>query len=147
MDPIAQQKETADKLIQQAERSKARMMEVPGTVVNKLANNVDSERFLNKLTGEFMHSMLVDEEYSMVASHVDEHLRRKIVQGSYIDFARLLPQDNAVFDEDDYQKYVMCQKGGNTFWLPESEAKRDPHGINSLFRWDQAFRGLLKYLY
>ena len=42
---------------------------------------------------ERIHSMLVDEEYSAIGSHLDESIVNKIKDGTYVDFTKLLPRD------------------------------------------------------
>ena len=90
-----------DQLVRDAERSKARILEVPGKF-HEVDHNPDNFKndFLNRMSGEFAHSMLVDEEFSMVASHVDEATRRKIANTEYVDFVRLLPRDEIAVDQE-----------------------------------------------
>ena len=114
-----------------AERSKARILEVPGKF-HEVDHNPDNFKndFLNRMSGEFAHSMLVDEEFSMVASHVDEATRRKIANTEYMDFVRLLPRDEIAVDQEsgEVEHFVMVNKGGQSFWAPENQvasARRD----------------------
>ena len=134
----------AERLVQQAERNKARILEVPGRAK---IDNITPENFLSKMSGEFMHSMLVDEEFSMVASHITESLKRKIINCEYVDFVKLLPREdfNMEMDEDDADQYVMINEGGHTFWTPERELATGRRGsdqaaITFLHKWEQAFR-------
>ena len=53
-----------------------------------------------QVQNDFMHSMMVDEGFLMVAAHVSEVLRRRIEQGEYIDFTRLIPRDRVTHEED-----------------------------------------------
>ena len=112
-------KEKARKMIQQAEVAKAKMFQVPGNVNNQL-----------------VHSVLVDEEYAIVGSHLEESLRRKIVCHEYMDFSRLLPRDRIVREAD--KRLEIVHKDGQTFFRPVSE--RESGGITGLYKWDQAFR-------
>ena len=83
-----------ERKVQQAEQAKARILEVPGKdVLNK-------DQFLSKLTGELMHSVMVDEEFSMVAAHVNDNTKRKIENGEYIDFVKLLPREYIDIETD-----------------------------------------------
>ena len=77
-------------MIRQAEQVKARILEVPGKQDFNQFNQFQ-ENFLAKLTGELMHSVIVDEEFSMVAAHIGEALKKKIEEGEYVDFVKLLP--------------------------------------------------------
>ena len=74
--PQLPDKHAAD-LIRDAERAKAKMLNVKGNVSDK--------------DKTLLHSVLVDEGYLLVASHVDEQMKDKILEFQYIDFARLLP--------------------------------------------------------
>ena len=133
----------AEKLIQQAEQAKARILEVPGKEIQ--SKNLRDE-FLAKVSGELMHSVIVDEEFSMVASHVSEATKRKIVNGEYVDFIKLLPREdwNAEHEESDMDQFIMINKGGHAYWAPESDVaeSRRTSGvmISSLHKWEQAFR-------
>ena len=77
--------EKAEHLIKEAEAAKARIFTTPGK---------DSD--LNKQ----FHSVLVDEDYLLVASHVDSNMYNRIIQGDYVDFSKLIPRDK-VLQEDD----------------------------------------------
>ena len=82
-------KQQADKFIREAESAKARILGTQG----KTEQTFD----LNK---KFVHSAMVDEDYLLVASHVDSVTYNKIVQGEYVDFAKLIPKDK-ILQEDD----------------------------------------------
>ena len=124
-------------------------MEVPGNVAIDLQPNKNcAENFLSKLTGDFMHPVLVDEEFSMIASHVGEAIKKKIVNSEYVDFAKLLPTEdfNVESDANDLDQMVMVNQDGQVYWVPENEAtgrnNRNSRGpaITSIHRWEQAFR-------
>ena len=76
----------------------------------------------------------MDEEYLVVAGHVDETTQGKIIRGEYIDFGKLLPCDRVISEEDGHLKLVICN--GKTFWVPVSETV----SINNFSQWEQAFR-------
>ena len=132
----------ADRLLQQAERGKARILEVPG----KIDDNQVADQFLAKVTSELMHSVVVDEEFSMVASHVSDGTKRKIVNGEYVDFVKLLPREdfNVETTEEDISRYGMINKGGQAFWANENEIGIARRGnglaITSIHKWEEAFR-------
>ena len=113
----------AENLIKEAEASKARIMEVPG---NRPTVNLDFQ---------FIHSALVDADYQLVAAHVDEGTQRKIENGEFVEFSKLLPRHKS--PEED-QRMQMVNHNGRAYYVPASEFERTE--INSLFRWDQAFR-------
>ena len=54
-------------------------------------------------------SAMVDEDYMLVAGHVDEAICRHIIQGEYVDFARLIPCDCV---QDDENCMEMVNQGG-----------------------------------
>ena len=126
-------------LIQQAERAKARMMEVPGRNVFSQSKNHHKE-LIDKSTGDLIHSVLVDEAYSAVATHVDEAVRKVIMSGGYVDFTKLLPKDRISHEED--TRMEMVNRGGISYWVPIAE--RSAGAINSINKWEWAFRIFLK---
>ena len=79
---------------------------------------------------------MVDENYSLVAAHVDQSIRDKILNGEYVDFAKLLPRDRIGWHDDN--RMEMMYKDGRTYFVPASE--RDNISISSFNRWEQAFR-------
>ena len=127
----AQQRAT--KLIQDAEAAKARIYEVAGKIErqNKL---LSKELLMN----EQAKALIIDESYKMIASHVDEATRTKIVKNEYVDFAKLIPRDRVLQEEDG--RMIWMQKAGETLLMPASERDKDATGINSFFKWEQAFR-------
>ena len=129
-DGLHQAERRADQLIKDAEASRARMLDVPGRCESEILNK-------NKpldLNNEFVHSVMVDQDYLMVAAHVDENLRRKIVCGQYVDFARLLPRDRVNMEEDNTM--VMVNVQGQACYVPQS----DSNSISGFHKWEQAFR-------
>ena len=115
-------------MLRQAEEAKARMLEVPGK----------SSHVLDKMPPgrELLHSVLVDEEYTLVEAHLEDHIRGKIVNGEYVDFARLIPRDRLVNEDDKRMEFVV--KNGQTFLVPISD--RETTVISNFGRWEQAFR-------
>ena len=55
-----------------------------------------------------------------VASHVDPSVKVKIIEGKYVDFAKLIPQDRVMAEEDNQVQLVM--KAGSTFFVPAIES-------------------------
>ena len=62
-------------------------------------------------------------------------LKNKIGEGQYVDFAKLIPKDRVMMEDDNRVQLVM--KGGGTFFVPANESSTV---ISNLHRWDQAFR-------
>ena len=119
-------------MIRDAERLKARVYQAPG----KTNENQQVQHF--ERTKVFSH--LLDDDYMMVASHIEDSLIKKIEVGGYVDFAKLLPKDRVMNEED--TRMEMINKGGLSFWVPISD--REKVSINSLDRWDSAFRVYMK---
>ena len=67
---------------------------------------------------------------------MDESLHERIISGAYIDFAKLLPHDRIVAEEDGRMDLVVCN--GKAFWVPVSEGS--PTNIGSFSKLEQAFR-------
>ena len=83
----------------------------------------------------------VDDQYMLVASHVEESVRTKIINGEYVDFTKLLRCDKSGgSDEDQQQKMMMVNKGGLSYWIPVMDKSS---AITGYHRWDQAFRVFL----
>ena len=79
---------------------------------------------------------MVDEDYLLVASHVDSLTYSKIIASEYVDFAKLIPRDR-VLQEDDGNRLELVIKNGKTFWAPANDTNT---AISSFSRWEQAFR-------
>ena len=116
----------AEDMIRDAERSRARLLDVKGMDCVNINSN-----------SALLHSVIVDEGYLQVAAHIDRSLKQKIQQFEYVDFSRLLPHDKLMQQED--QRLTFVNKGGVPFLVPANENGRDGQ-ITSYARWDQAFR-------
>ena len=90
------------------ENKKVRIIEVPGKSSHMLTTQPHA-------TVSTYHSALVDEDYLLVGTHIDENTKQKVVNGEYVDFAKLLPSDRLV--EDDH-RMEMVNKGGLLYWVP-----------------------------
>ena len=97
-------------LVRVAEASKAQIYEVPGKLQM-------IEKYLE--WPDLFHSVLVDKDYLVVGTHVDEATKRKITMGDYVDFSKLIPQ-NKVSAEDNHRMEII-NYGGQTFWIPASD--------------------------
>ena len=115
----------AEQLVREAELMKAHIYDVQG-----------KEMETNKDLNIIYHSSLLDEDYLLVGNYVDDVTKRKIGNGEYIDFARLMPKDK-VQNEDDHHM-EMVNRGGMSFWVPVAD--RETTNINSYLKWEQAFR-------
>ena len=120
--PMIQQEQlTAENFLRRSEAGKADIHKVPGR---------------SPISVQALHSALLDEDYLIVGSHVDEITRRKIGSGEYVDFSKLMPKDRVNLEED--VRMEMINKGGMSYWVPMSE--RDNTVISSYSRWEQAYR-------
>ena len=118
------QEQYAEQIIKDSEKSKARLYEVPGKVLNFAQSAAQ-----------------MDEDYQMIDTHVDDTTRRKIWCYEYVDFSKLIVRNRVVSDETE-QRMEIVSRNGYTFLSPISE--RDAVQINSYGRWEQAF-SLFKY--
>ena len=132
-DVIRDAERRAEDLIREAEASKARMADVPG----KHGRGISKLNTL-PINDEFVHSMLVDQNFLMVAAHVDEGLHRKIIMGEYVDFAKLLPRDKVTVEEDHHMELVNCD--GQACYMPIADQEALNNPISSFNKWEQAFR-------
>ena len=89
------------------------------------------------ISQQFVHSMMVDETYSLVTMHIDDATYKKIINHEYVDFAKLIAKDR-VMDEDRGVELVPMLKGGKTVFAPTHD--RDSTAITNYARWEQAFR-------
>ena len=116
-----------EQIVRDAERSKARIFDVPGN------------REIHKETADFsksvIYSLLLDDNYQAVRSHLDIQTVKKIQEGEYVDFAKLLPKDRIENDQDDRMELVT--KGGNLGFIPSSD--KEKRKISLVFLWDGAF--------
>ena len=71
-----------------------------------------------------------------VASHIDMAIKQRIKEGQYVNFAKLIPKDKVLTEDDNRVQYIM--KGGGTFFVPASESPSST-AITSVTKWDQAF--------
>ena len=121
-------KQRGDQLIRDAEVSKARIFDVPG-------NEIDEFESTN-FTTQFMRSAMMDENFLLVASHVDQMTQEKIVKGEFVDFGRLIPKDRILTSEDE-NKMQLVMKGNQSYWVP---MQGEGASISSFAKWEQAFR-------
>ena len=81
-----------------------------------------------------LHSVLVDERYTLVGANVDGSMRKKIQDGEYIDFARLVPRDKVIMQQEDRLELV------NLNGKPSFRSINEGEIINNFGKWEQAFR-------
>ena len=118
--------EKSDQILQEAERFKARVFQTPGKVMDQ-GVHIESNQ-------DMVHTLILDERYLSVASHVDLATKNKVVNNEYVDFSKLLPRDRVQVKEDQWMQFVS--RGGMSFFVPVNESS----GIHSFGKWEQAFR-------
>ena len=116
----------SDKLIRDAEVAKAQIYEVAGKSIQPI----------NGQWGQEMLSALIDENYKLVGSHVEEYIQQKILNNEFVDFAQLLPWNRPATNEFD-QKLHIYAKGGEISLAPAVDRN---NCINSYLKWEQVFR-------
>ena len=134
----------AEQMIWEAEASRARIYKVPGKPMD-IQNEVGYEiNNMQPLAGRFpvtpirnpVHAALLDEDYLLVGNYIDKSIRKKIGNGEYVDYSKLLPKDRTTSEEDN--RMEMVNKGGMSYWVPVSD--REGVSISSYGKWEQAFR-------
>ena len=130
------EKNKTNDVIREAEASRARILTTPGKV-QRFANPIREENYdrLKFSCSATQHSTIVDENYLIIGSHIDEVLHEKIKRSEYIYFARLLPRERTSVDDG---RLELVHKNGQTYFLPVAE--RDIGNISSFGKWEQAFR-------
>ena len=108
----------ADDMIREAEKSRVRLYDVPGKL--NLANQ---------------DIQAMDNKYQMIDAHVDDSMKRKIINYEFVGLSKLLPK-NKSWDGD--HRLEIVNKNGMTFLSPIAD--RDNMQISSYNRWEQAFR-------
>ena len=140
--PALTTQQRVDGLIRDAENARARMNEVQGrhnlfdsaNKTNPDLNNQERGISVIDCNNRFVHSAMVDEDYLIVAAHVEDSVVRKIKQGEFVDFAKLLPRDRVQLEQDSRMQLAMLD--GHLSCMPNMET-----GVISLFaKWEQAFR-------
>ena len=122
---VTPEEEKANRLVREAEQAKIQLYEVSGRPNENIMITTEKK--------EQPHST-VDDDYLMVAAHVDLNTQNKIATGEYIDFTKLVPRDHIIVEED--QRLQMVSKDGQTYLVPAGKEQ----SIFSFNKWEQAFR-------
>ena len=80
--------------------------------------------------------------YIVTGTHLDNSTKLRIMEGGYVDLAKLLPRDRVRLGENQ-QRMEIVNHGGQTFWVPMVD--RDDTAINNYVKWEQAIQGLHEY--
>ena len=121
-----------DRVIREAEASKARLFATPGNEQNSLGclNNWGQYRVTQ--------SAAVDENYMVVGTHVDQSLQQKIINNEHVDFSKLLPRNRGMSSAAEDHRVELVSKRGLTYFMPVSD--REVTQISNFSKWEQAFR-------
>ena len=119
--------DVADQLIKDAEKAKVKMFQTLGKDGLDLSRN-------------FVHSVMVDEDYLVLGANIDESLEQKIEKGEYVDLGKLLPRDRILQEED--QRLQMVNHNGQSYWVPIS----DHLSISNYTKWELAFIYTLTFI-
>ena len=64
---------------------------------------------------------LIDQDYQMIDAHIDEALRKKILNNEYIDFSKLMVNSRSYRDEEGGQRMEIVNRNGQTYLAPVGE--------------------------
>ena len=108
----------ADDMIKQAELGRARIYETPGELqfsdeLRGVTHKIPHMTL--DLNSEYVHSVMVDENYLVLGSHIDDGTKQKIAKGEYVDFAKLLPKDRILTLEEPQRLEMMTKNMGMFF--------------------------------
>ena len=146
-DELQQARERTDQVILQAEKFKASVA-APKGKIPLYPFNIDAKQLKNEFVTQkglgpidekvqWLRNWDQDDEFFHVTCHVEESLRSKIEKGEFVDLERLLPKEKGPgrMSEDSLFKFGV--KDGHPY---VSAANESAVQINSVKRWDQAFR-------
>ena len=130
------------KMIKRAEAAKATMYNIPGkdTHIKQSINELGRLSLNKEIRGgifsvsDMFHSVLVDEKYTLAGAHLDSLTKKKIREGDYVDFARLVPRDRVLTQQD--ERIELVNVNGHPTFRPVSDCEI----INNFNKWEQAFQ-------
>ena len=132
MDPEQTPEQQADQMVKDAERSRARLLGIPG-------NNDILTPYTGKVAvvdSGVVNGAQIDQDYQMLDMHVDETIEKCIQAFEYVDFSKLVSRNKLVKDDD--QRLEIVNHNGMTFLSPIAD--RENVQITSYIKWEQAFR-------
>ena len=144
--------QNVSRLIREAEMSKGRVLDPQGNgnwsnpqqplcegvnVTNQL-NAEPNDQFVLFGPNQLMRMAIMDEDYLIVAAHVEESVEKRIRNCEYVDFVRLLPRDRVQMQQDN--RLEIINQNGHLTCAPLSESASSNQNITSFARWEQAFR-------
>ena len=125
-----------DKIIREAEAHKKSTFNMPGNGFNNVGFNQMQSNQGHEVNYQ---SIAVNENYLVIGFHVEKSLQEKVMNGEYVDFAKLIPK--GWIHEDDHHMELVY-KGGQTYFVPTSACEGVSSTITNFQRWEQAFSKL-----
>lgn len=140
----------ANAVVSEAENAKSTLLKPPGELVligelDRGSQNQPVPALVDvidrRVEDKFVHAFRIDQEQDSLTARVNPEIKRRIAMGEYVNLQRLLPKAR-VDPNDDHDKYRMVSKDGYSYFVDDKESsnKEDGLPINSIARWDQAFR-------
>ena len=140
-------RDRADRLILDAEWFKAsisapRGKETLGREI--ISQSVNQGNFMQQAEGttvfpttQCIPTVDNDDDFFHLMCHIDPTLRSKIERGDFVDLEKLLPKTRFPHRMGEDNRTEMVNREGMTYFVPISDCD---NSINSIKRWDQAFR-------
>ena len=146
--------QVADQLLVQVEKFKAKIEAPKGNNFHDLLMPYDYEKLKSRFVKPeglapldkeilFLRNFDQDNEFFHVTSQIEPSLRVKIERGEFVELERLLPKERGFgtrsgSDDLNRQIYQLITQGTNNYLEPP--LSRATGKINSIRKWDQAFR-------
>ena len=125
----------ADNIVLQAERFKATIDPPKGN--ESLEENVKQLISLLQSKGSLSEPD-TDDDFFHITCHIEQGLKTKIANGEFVDLEKLLPKSRSQMMTGYDNEIEVIRKNGSTYVIPETGQKDIK--INSIRRWEQAFR-------
>ena len=92
----------------------------PEACADQLVKDAESARAqVHGVKGESqLNVTLIDQDYQMIDSHLDDNIRKKILNLEYIDFSKLIANHRTFKDEEEGQRLEIVNKNGMSYLSP-----------------------------
>ena len=104
--------EKAKRLINEAEAAKARIYEVPGKHDDEFDAYEGMVQSPSHDVARGLSTLQMDEDYRLVATHIDQKVKNQIINHKYVDFAKLLPKNKLGSSNEDQQFMQIVNRDG-----------------------------------
>lgn len=134
---IDKAQEEADRIIREAERSKARMVKPSGELPLRISS--EKRAPINVIDSIPRHKDTdnCDELVRHVSAHIDDNLRHLIRRGGFVEISRLVPKEKGTSEGG--KKLKLTNDDGETYYIPPA-GDTNPNAINSFRKWERYFR-------